>query len=148
MKHYINVWKQNLISMKESISIKQCLRCDKPIHRLPKLSQKQWEKKKYCSNKCTSTKRQLSEESRLKISLALQENVPWNRGEDPYCAGHYRVKKKRGQPSFCVMCETTVATRFDWANITKNYLDPFDYIRLCRACHLRMDRFHAKKSNT
>lgn len=122
---------------------KLCKQCGETILRIKKLSEKQWSVKKYCSNKCTSTGRKLSKKSRLKISLSLQENVPWNRGEDNYLAGHYRVKKHRGQPSKCSMCESTTAKQFDWANITRNYLNIYDYIRLCRSCHHKMDRFYS-----
>lgn len=56
-----------------------------------------------------------------------------------YAAMHKRVAVERGQPSLCEHCGTTTAKAFDWASLTKNYVDIYDYVRLCRSCHCRMD---------
>jgi len=40
---------------------------------------------------------------------------------------------------FCSMCETTKAKRFEWANVTGDYSNVYDYIRLCKSCHNRFD---------
>ena len=56
-----------------------------------------------------------------------------------YQRAHYKVRKIRGKPSLCEQCGTTTAKRFDWANISGNYDDPSDYIRLCKKCHYKHD---------
>jgi hypothetical protein len=67
------------------------------------------------------------------------KNARWKGSEAGYAALHLRVATLRGKPKFCVHCQTTSAKHFDWANVTGNYGDVNDYIRLCRSCHWRMD---------
>ena len=68
-----------------------------------------------------------------------------------YAALHLRVSVARGKPSLCMRCGTTEAARFEWANLTGDYANVEDYVRLCGSCHRRMDGAvhnlgdHAKK---
>lgn len=68
-----------------------------------------------------------------------ENNDSWKGNDAGYAALHYRVEKLRGKPTFCSMCDKTRAKRFEWANVSKNYLDPYDYIRLCKSCHAKFD---------
>ena len=57
-----------------------------------------------------------------------------------YAALHLRVQTIRGTDSKCDTCGTTDPERaYDWANLTGNYADPWDYDRLCRSCHWKLD---------
>ena len=70
----------------------------------------------------------------------VAENNPRWRGDAAgYTACHDHVRRVRGTPSVCAMCDTTTAKCYNWANLTRNYRDVNDYIRLCRSCHSRMD---------
>jgi len=58
-----------------------------------------------------------------------------------YVSVHQWVYREKGKPNYCVMCKTTTAKRFEWANKDHKYqrnLD--DYIRLCKKCHCRYDK--------
>ena len=68
-----------------------------------------------------------------------EANASWKGVKAGYAALHYRVQKLRGTPSFCSMCETTTAKRFEWANVTGDYSNIYDYIRLCKSCHSKYD---------
>lgn len=56
-----------------------------------------------------------------------------------YGAYHYKVRKLRGTPSKCEVCNTTTAKKFEWANLTGNYPDIMDYKRMCTKCHAQFD---------
>lgn len=66
-------------------------------------------------------------------------NTQWKGKNATYAALHYRVSAHRGKPSKCDNCGTTKAKRFEWANISGDYDDVNDYIRLCASCHRTMD---------
>lgn len=68
-----------------------------------------------------------------------ENNSSWKGEKAGYAAHHYRVQKVRGKPNYCSMCETKEAKRFEWANVTGNYNDIYDYIRLCKSCHSKFD---------
>lgn len=67
-------------------------------------------------------------------------NHMWKGDDASYKAFHLRVAATRGTPARCAACEATNG-RFEWANLTGNYADVHDYIRLCVACHRRMDAY-------
>jgi len=63
------------------------------------------------------------------------------RGDDfIYNVGHKIVRELRGRPKWCeICCSTDPTTRYEWANLTRKYEDPVDYMRLCKSCHQRLD---------
>lgn len=62
-------------------------------------------------------------------------------GPVSYFQYHLRVRQQRGQPQHCEQCKTTdPVKRYEWANLSGNYEDLNDYIRLCASCHRRKDR--------
>lgn len=75
--------------------------------------------------------------SRVPKRLAL--NGMWKGTEATYSAFHYRVVAVRGKPQRCEHCPGKGAKRFEWCNVSGNYADPSDYIRLCVSCHRRFD---------
>jgi hypothetical protein len=68
-----------------------------------------------------------------------ENNDTWKGNRAGYAALHYRVQKLRGTPSKCSMCDTELAKRFEWANVTGNYSNVYDYVRLCKSCHSKFD---------
>lgn len=71
-----------------------------------------------------------------------ENNAYWGgkTGEVGYAANHLRVERLRGKPSLCVMCESRV--KCEWANVSGEFSNPYDYIRLCGSCHARFDKKH------
>lgn len=60
--------------------------------------------------------------------------------ESQYTVLHNWVRSRLGRPSLCENCGTTVAARFEWANVSDNYLkDESDWVRLCSRCHRYID---------
>lgn len=57
-----------------------------------------------------------------------------------YSTYHREVREIRGTPSKCELCNTkSNKVKYDWANISGNYKDIYDYKRMCRPCHLKFD---------
>jgi hypothetical protein len=84
-----------------------------------------------------------TEEHRRKVSESHSEERNWNwKGNNAgYSALHDWVRKWKGKPEYCEMCGTTIAKKYEWANIDHKYrriLD--DYIRVCTSCHRIYDR--------
>lgn len=51
--------------------------------------------------------------------------------------GHQRLYKVRGKADHCVFGH--IADRYHWANLTDDYMDPYDYAPMCISCHRRYD---------
>lgn len=67
-------------------------------------------------------------------------NPQWKGDAASYKAFHLRVATVRGKPKHCEHCGTTnPEKRYEWASISQNYADVYDYKRLCRRCHMRFD---------
>lgn len=63
-----------------------------------------------------------------------------------YRAAHQRVERFRGKPKYCTQCELNdTSRRYEWANLTGNYEDPWDYVRLCVRCHRIKDGTNMNK---
>ena len=58
---------------------------------------------------------------------------------------HFSVRGVGGKPSKCSACETEKASRYEWANLTGEYTNPYDYIRLCKSCHIKFDKRRKKR---
>lgn len=71
------------------------------------------------------------------------KNHMWKGVNAGYSSLHRRVERYRGKPRVCSMCETKEAIEYNWASMTQDYANIFDYIRLCRGCHAKMDN-HAR----
>lgn len=57
-----------------------------------------------------------------------------------YQRQHRWVKKQLGIADHCSIDKTHVSTRYDWSNISKEYLYSLsDWRQLCRACHKEAD---------
>jgi predicted XRE-type DNA-binding protein len=75
------------------------------------------------------------------------KNSYWKGSAVTYKAAHQRVEALRGKPKSCETCGITDPTkRYEWASLTKNYLDPYDYKRLCKTCHVAFDKLmHSRR---
>lgn len=76
------------------------------------------------------------------IGLLLGISRPRRHSGKPvktYRGKHKRVENLRGKPRLCENCGTTTAMRYEWANVSGNYDDPNDFIRLCVLCHRKRD---------
>lgn len=85
-------------------------------------------KAKYCSTNCRHA--------------GLIGKAAYNKSKfysTTYGSLHYKVRKIRGTPKECEECKTTTAKKYDWANLTGKYYDPYDYKRLCVSCHNKLD---------
>lgn len=71
----------------------------------------------------------------------LNEKHPqWKGDQVGYQALHDWIKRNLGKPQACKHCNTTIAKRFEWANISGKYKrDINDFMRLCTSCHHRYD---------
>lgn len=69
-----------------------------------------------------------------------EKNPCWRGDKATYTACHRRVEVVRGKPTKCETCGTTQARGYEWASISKRYTDIWDYRRLCRSCHKRLDK--------
>jgi len=60
--------------------------------------------------------------------------------DSEYRLTHYWVERVLGKPSHCENCEVTKAKRFEWANLSGEYLrEVSDWARLCVKCHRMID---------
>lgn len=75
----------------------------------------------------------------VKRDQRAEKNDSWRGSGATYAAFHHRVEVARGKPRLCGRCETTDATRYEWANLTGDYADIADYERMCVPCHRRFD---------
>ena len=74
-------------------------------------------------------------ETRLKMSISRIKN------STNYWSLHKWVAKEKGYPKQCVNCGLDdPGRRYEWANISGNYLRELDdYERLCVPCHRKKD---------
>lgn len=83
----------------------------------------------------------MSIEFKSKISESLVGNKrAWKGLSAGYVAKHTWIIKHYGKASRCELCETKTAKRYEWANISGDYLRTReDYRELCPSCHRRLD---------
>jgi hypothetical protein len=101
---------------------KQCEGCGelRLIRRSPKSS---WGR--FCSRACAGT---------VRVGAGTSN---W-RGDDAcYASIHQRVYRTRGKASECIW--GCIAERYDWANLTGDYADIWDFAPMCKRCHQRFD---------
>lgn len=73
-------------------------------------------------------------------------NDSWKGDNAGYAALHLRVESARGKPMRCDWCENADQKRYEWANLTGDYTNIWDYVRLCLSCHRTYDSKRRKQS--
>lgn len=65
----------------------------------------------------------------------------WKGNEADYSSMHWRVRRLRGSADHCERCgRSGPGTSYEWASLTRNYGDIWDYEQMCKACHVAYDR--------
>lgn len=75
-----------------------------------------------------------------------EANHMWKGDNAGYQALHLRVDATRGKPMRCDWCDSTGDKRYEWANLTGNYTDVWDFVRLCLPCHRTFDAKRRKET--
>ena len=76
-----------------------------------------------------------------------ERNSSWRGSDACYTAMHSRLYRSLGRPRKCAVCGACGVGRvYDWANMTGQYDDPDDYVRMCRSCHRKNDKAHCNFS--
>lgn len=71
-----------------------------------------------------------------KVGLRGTNHGLWKGDLAHYATKHKWVERWLGKPNKCNHCNTTVAKRFEWHNISGLYLRELeDWERLCSQCH-------------
>jgi hypothetical protein len=67
-------------------------------------------------------------------------NVAWRGTDASYGAKHTRVHRARGKADHCERCgKSDLDATYNWANLTGNYDDVWDYESMCVPCHAAYD---------
>ena len=70
-----------------------------------------------------------------------EKHVNWKGDEVGYQALHTWIRSRLGTPMKCERCGRTDKKKYEWCNVSKEYLrDLDDWIRLCTACHRAFDK--------
>ena len=78
---------------------------------------------------------------RLLNLIKNEETHPRWKGENAgYVSKHKWVVKHYGKPEFCEACGTEEKRRYEWANISGEYIRKIDdWMRMCVPCHRKFD---------
>jgi hypothetical protein len=68
----------------------------------------------------------------------------WKGDDASYTSFHFRVERVRGKPEYCACCDIVGPGFYEWANLTGNYADVDDYVRLCVSHHRHFDLYRRK----
>ena len=82
----------------------------------------------------------------IKRDQRAEKNHMWKGDKAGYQALHFRVEAARGKPMRCDWCESIDDKRYEWANLTGNYTDVWDFVRLCLSCHRTYDSKRRQKT--
>jgi hypothetical protein len=73
-------------------------------------------------------------------ALTGSQHPAWKGDDVSYTRKHQWIRYWFGAPLFCEHCGNRTAKRFEWANISKNYMrDRADWLGLCKSCHIKYD---------
>lgn len=92
-----------------------------------------------------------TDEAKRKISASLKDMTTdqarrWKGQQAGYHAVHLWLTKHYLKGSQCETCQTTKASRLEWANISGEYKrEREDYMVLCPSCHRLMDNAKRRK---
>jgi len=116
--------------------VRNCLSCGTEFSTYPSVVKTG--RGKYCGKACSNeaTLFKSGDEHRL----GGEKHPLWKGAEASYTAKHIWIRLHGGTPSKCEHCGKTEAKKFEWANISKQYLRQLDdWVRLCVPCHRKYD---------
>lgn len=89
-----------------------------------------------------------STEARARMSDAKKKQLPNHYSSIPgYAAVHAWMYRTFGKPRLCEHCGKTDARKFEWANVSGQYVrDRSDWLRLCCSCHKKQEYSRAKET--
>ncbi len=93
----------------------------------------------------------MTREVRAKISTSMsgEKAHNWKGNKVGYQALHVWVRKTLGEPRVCGVCSTQTAKKYEWANISREYLRKVDdWQRMCTSCHHKFDESRKKAWET
>ena len=97
------------------------------------------------------------------FSNSVKGKIPWNKSKKfpettgdkhhlwkgdsiGYSGIHKWIQRTLGNPKICWECNITTARKYEWANISGEYLrDIKDWKRLCTLCHAKLDILSRKR---
>lgn len=84
--------------------------------------------RRFCSRRCTGA------------AKSGESHHNWKGTEASYTSKHDRVRHQRGSADRCERCgRTDPAGKYEWASLTGNYDDIWDYQQMCKVCHEAYD---------
>lgn len=83
---------------------------------------------------------------RIKRNQRGSANHMWKGDKAGYQALHLRVESQRGKAMRCDWCDSSDQKRYEWANLTGDYTNVWDYVRLCLSCHRTYDAKRRKET--
>lgn len=90
---------------------------------------------------------QTATRSRARRDQRGKKNPLWVGERIRYSSAHDRVRRERGTPQRCLHCGATAEEKkLEWANVSRQYHDPSDYIGLCVSCHRGWDAKRRKEA--
>lgn len=130
-----------ILFFKDGLWYRQCERCPKLMsHRY-----KSQLRHRFCSHSCQLKGNKLRVgkmpgNAYKQGETIAENNTNWKGDGVGYFALHDWIRRRLGTPSKCENCGTTRHTRYEWANISGEYLrDLTDWVRLCKNCHVLID---------
>jgi len=84
--------------------------------------------------------------SAIKRNQKGAANHMWKGDNAGYQALHLRVDAERGRPMRCEWCADETNNRYEWANLTGDYTNVWDFVRLCVSCHRTYDSKRRKET--
>lgn len=119
---------------------KACLKCGNSFFCGYGIGIGVWNKRKFCSPKCSSDARNGVKYPQMSIDRMNEKNPVWKGIHAGKQSIHGWIERKLGMPKYCEHCKTTKAKTYDWSNKDHKYSRRFtDWQRLCRSCHLKYD---------
>jgi hypothetical protein len=89
----------------------------------------------YCSPSCAK-----AGQNNPWFGASGEGTAHWKGDAAGYQGMHTRVRKLRGKPDHCERCGSAEpGKRYEWASLTHNYADPYDYEQMCVTCHRNYD---------
>jgi hypothetical protein len=124
-------WYRKGSKPKSPMILKRCDTCRDPC--LVRLRDEKRGQGRFCSSACAAA----DAEHSAPPSLAGAQHPKWTGDAVSYNAAHKRVRRLRGSAASCIW--GCIAEQYEWASLTGDLDNPFDYAGMCKPCHSRFD---------